>query len=305
MRWSDERYVRVYTRDTGEWLALGWEAQALFLFLLRKADRAGLLKTGKLYARALAGLAAMPLDVVARSLPLLLEDGCLRQVEGGFVIPNYIAAQETRSTDRQRKADQRERDVDMVMASGFAGSKEAAKTLAQMSRAVTSQTTPVTNRDHDADSGHAVRSPDLDSRDPVTPTSHPMPYRAVPSHTVETTVSTSVDPQPPRESPNDLRALWNTEADPRLPRWRDLTGKRATQATTRLVERPLAEWRLILGRINASPFCLGQNDRGWKADVEFFLRPDTATKVLEGKYDAKGGGAPAAPRPSDDGWEAA
>jgi hypothetical protein len=67
----------------------------------------------------------------------------------------------------------------------------------------------------------------------------------------------------------------------------------------------LAEWRLILGRINASPFCLGQNDRGWKADVEFFLRPDTATKVLEGKYDAKAGSAPAAPRPSDDGWEAA
>lgn len=127
----------------------------------------------------------------------------------------------------------------------------------------------------------------------------------VESREEEPTLSTSVDPRPLEESPADLRALWNAEADPRLPRWRDLTGKRATQAGARLSERPLAQWRLILGRINASPFCLGQNDRGWKADVEFFLRPDTATKVLEGKYDAKAAGAPAAPRPSDDGWEAA
>jgi hypothetical protein len=94
------------------------------------------------------------------------------------------------------------------------------------------------------------------------------------------------------EKPSDLRALWNAEADPRLPRWRELTPKRSQQAAARLREHPLAEWRIILGRINGSPFCLGQNDRGWKADVEFFLRPDTATKVLEGKYDPKPGQAP-------------
>jgi hypothetical protein len=100
-------------------------------------------------------------------------------------------------------------------------------------------------------------------------------------------------PAPPGESPDDLRALWNTEKDPRLPHWRELTGKRRTQAAARLKERPLAEWRIILGRINGSPFCLGVNERGWKADVEFFLRPDTATKVLEGKYDPKPGQGPA------------
>ena len=34
MRWEDERYVRVYTRDTPEWCLLSWEARALFLLLL-------------------------------------------------------------------------------------------------------------------------------------------------------------------------------------------------------------------------------------------------------------------------------
>jgi len=41
MDWSNERYVRVYTRDTAEYLALCWQAKALLSLLLRKCDRAG------------------------------------------------------------------------------------------------------------------------------------------------------------------------------------------------------------------------------------------------------------------------
>lgn len=118
MRWADERYVRVYTRDTGEWLALGWEAQALFLFALRKADRAGIVRTGKAGVRGLAGMTGMPLDVVSRVLPLLVEDGCLRETDGGYIIPNFIEAQEVPISDAQRKRDQRERDRDKALASG-------------------------------------------------------------------------------------------------------------------------------------------------------------------------------------------
>lgn len=35
----------------------------------------------------------------------------------------------------------------------------------------------------------------------------------------------------------------------------------------------------------ASPFLMGKNDRGWKASVEWFLRPGSLAKILEGKYD--------------------
>lgn len=119
MRWEDERWVKVYTRDTGEWLALGWEAQALFLFALRKADRAGILKTGKMRTRGLAGMTGMPLDVVERVVPLLLEDGCLRETDGGYVIPNFLAAQEALTSASQRKRDQRERARDRALADGM------------------------------------------------------------------------------------------------------------------------------------------------------------------------------------------
>lgn len=44
-------------------------------------------------------------------------------------------------------------------------------------------------------------------------------------------------------------------------------------------------WREAIARARASPFLAGDNDRGWRADLDFFLRPDSAAKILEGKYD--------------------
>jgi len=35
MNWSEERYVRLYTRNTADWMALCWEARALFPNMLR------------------------------------------------------------------------------------------------------------------------------------------------------------------------------------------------------------------------------------------------------------------------------
>lgn len=138
MRWEDERWVKVYTRDTGEWLALGWEAQALFLLLLRKSDRAGLIHSGRARIRGLAALAGMPLEVVERAVPLLLEDGCLRETDKGYLIPNFIAAQEAETSGAQRTRTMRERDRDKAMAEGIV-SKTAADTLARMARSAATQ----------------------------------------------------------------------------------------------------------------------------------------------------------------------
>ena len=40
-----------------------------------------------------------------------------------------------------------------------------------------------------------------------------------------------------------------------------------------------------LQRVAASQFCRGGGSQGWKADLDWFLKPDTLTKLLEGKYD--------------------
>jgi hypothetical protein len=85
-------------------------------------------------------------------------------------------------------------------------------------------------------------------------------------------------------SPKQLQALWNAEAHPSLPRWKELTDKRRQKAGARLRERPLEEWREVIRRINASSFLRGEKG-GWRARPDWLLQPDTATKVLEGQYD--------------------
>lgn len=106
--WANERYVRAYTRDTAEMLCWPWESRAIWWLLVRKADRSGLIPT-KLGLRGLAALIAMPIEVVSAGVAGLLEDGCFREVPGGYLIPNYIEAQETPASDAKRQRDLRER----------------------------------------------------------------------------------------------------------------------------------------------------------------------------------------------------
>jgi hypothetical protein len=123
MRWEDERYVRVYTRDSADWLALGWEAQALFVLTLRKVDRAGILDFGRHGVRGLASVVAMPVEVVERALAILVEDGCVKVSGTRLVVPNFIEAQEAPSSDAQRKRESRGRARDLAAAFGDTGSQ--------------------------------------------------------------------------------------------------------------------------------------------------------------------------------------
>jgi hypothetical protein len=47
-------------------------------------------------------------------------------------------------------------------------------------------------------------------------------------------------------------------------------------------------WLLALERLPQCRFLWGESDRGWKADLEWFLKPDSVQKILEGKYDNAG-----------------
>jgi hypothetical protein len=98
------------------------------------------------------------------------------------------------------------------------------------------------------------------------------------------TLSAGADAAPPVEA---LREVWNARAKAvGLPEWRETGRRRAVAAKARVRERPdLDEWRAIVARIMASSFCRGQNDRAWVATADWLLQPETAAKVLEGKYD--------------------
>jgi hypothetical protein len=80
--------------------------------------------------------------------------------------------------------------------------------------------------------------------------------------------------------------LWNRLAHKDLPRVRGCGKSRSDALKARWREHPDEQyWTEVIAKINASPFCLGENKNGWKATFDFFVRPETHLKALEGTYD--------------------
>ena len=89
-------------------------------------------------------------------------------------------------------------------------------------------------------------------------------------------------------SPDAVGELWNEVCGGTLPRVSKLTPKREKHTRSRLREpgRDLAWWRDYFGRIVASSFCGGANDRQWRADYDWAVRSeDVVARVLEGRFD--------------------
>jgi hypothetical protein len=107
MNWSDERYVRLYNRDTTDWKMWPWQSRALFPLLLRAVDRAGVHALGKHGVRGLAIHVGLPLEVVEPGLAGLLDDGCVIQKGDALIIKSFIEAQEAKQSDRQRQTESR------------------------------------------------------------------------------------------------------------------------------------------------------------------------------------------------------
>jgi hypothetical protein len=85
----------------------------------------------------------------------------------------------------------------------------------------------------------------------------------------------------------EIAKLWNDHADPRLPKVLAMSkkSKRYKACVERYQENSNDEfWVSVIKQINSNSFLTGQNDRGWKANIEFLTRPDAAQKILEGFY---------------------
>lgn len=110
MNWSDEHYVKFYTRRTATSLSWPWQTTALWPNILSRVDGAGIIEFGRLTPeRAVSVVTGIPLEVVAAGLPALIEDGTIELRERALIIPNFIEAQEARKSESLKKADQRER----------------------------------------------------------------------------------------------------------------------------------------------------------------------------------------------------
>ena len=80
-------------------------------------------------------------------------------------------------------------------------------------------------------------------------------------------------------------SAWNQLPEP-IPHVQRMSDKRKKKLRTRMADSWWCDnWRKALDKIPQTPFLCGDNNRGWKADIDFFLQPDSVTKILEGKYD--------------------
>jgi hypothetical protein len=108
MDWANERYVRLFVRDTTTWKLLPWQSRALLPLILRKLDRAGVIDLGEDGEEGLAAVVEVPLEFLQEGLPALLKREVFKMAHGKFVMPNFMAAQEAKQSDAQRKRESRE-----------------------------------------------------------------------------------------------------------------------------------------------------------------------------------------------------
>jgi hypothetical protein len=65
-----------------------------------------------------------------------------------------------------------------------------------------------------------------------------------------------------------------------------MTDKRLTAFCARAKDRTwLDQYPAALARFARSSFLQGHGSKGWRPDVDWFLKPDSVTVILEGKYD--------------------
>jgi hypothetical protein len=88
--------------------------------------------------------------------------------------------------------------------------------------------------------------------------------------------------------PDDVRTAfdeWNALAERcGLPKAKLLDDGRRKAIRSRLAAGGLAAWRSALAEVERSSHCRGENDRHWRADLDFVCQPKSWRRLLEGSY---------------------
>lgn len=210
--------------------------------------------------------------------PKSADDGATVRRQSADAAPVDTAAERRRERDRVRQAARR--------------AKERAETEAR--KATESADVHGQSADRPQTEPPPTSSPSFSPTPPIT-----TPY-STPSDgelslpVVDAQPAAEFDLEPPsglkREKPQgeiaDAFAIWNeTAAEFGLPKAQVLTGARKANLTARLKDcGGIDGWRDAMGKIRDAPHLLGENDRGWRADLDFVLRKDKFIKLMEGGY---------------------
>ena len=115
MRWDQEGWRKLYTRDTATWAAMGYEGQACLLMYLRTCEPDGTIAGTP---AAIARFWRWPDAIVSAGLAELVALGTIRAIERGFELPKFAEAQQARTTSAERS--RRKRAADRAAGNGKA-----------------------------------------------------------------------------------------------------------------------------------------------------------------------------------------
>lgn len=147
MNWSDEIYVRVYTRDTITWKLLGWEGRTVLVMLMRKVDRAGSLEL-EAGVEGLSALLELPEDITERGLASCIKRGSVINEGARLLIPKFLEAQTALKSEAQRAREYRARKAEQPADVGTPDAQSVTKSDASSREAHSParKVTTVTNR---------------------------------------------------------------------------------------------------------------------------------------------------------------
>lgn len=96
--------------------------------------------------------------------------------------------------------------------------------------------------------------------------------------------SRSANAESTSERMDAVVSAWNDLPEP-FQKIRRMSAPRRQALKTRLADAFWREhWQEAISLIPSRPFLSGMNDRGWIATFDFFLKPESVTKILEGQY---------------------
>lgn len=104
-----------------------------------------------------------------------------------------------------------------------------------------------------------------------------------------TPISSNEDIPPAEKSikvkPEHLLEAWNLMAGRvGLSKAKSFDQMRRRKTLTLIKTRSTDDITEAIAAVERSPFCRGENDRGWKADFDFLLQPKSFNRLIEGFY---------------------
>jgi biotin operon repressor len=141
--------------------------------------------------------------------------------------------------------------------------------------------------DEGADEQHRILRVDSDKLPPVSSDDMPLPNSGKMPPGSGASVTKVVAPASPISNNKyntkfsmEFMNFWNSHQT--LPKIHTFTKQRKRTLITRIKEPAFADnWKLIIDKLTRSPFHTGQNDRNWRATVDWLLKGGNYVKILE------------------------